>query len=66
VLIEGETRTRKFQGKDGQDRYVTEVIVNAFGGTVVLLGGGNGSSSQSDTDDTGSDEPAPEDEDIPF
>jgi len=66
VLVEGETRTRKFQGKDGQDRYVTEVVVNAFGGTVVLLGGGNGGSGQPAADNAGSDEPAPEDEDIPF
>ena len=66
VLVEGETRTRKFPGKDGQDRYVTEVVVNASGGTVILLGGGNGSSGQPAADDTGSDEPVPEDEDIPF
>ena len=66
VLVEGETRTRKFQGKDGQNRYMTEVVVNASGGTVVLLGGGNGSSGQPAAGNAGSDEPMPEDEDIPF
>ena len=66
VLVEGETRTRKVQGKDGQARYVTEVIVNAFSGTVVLLGGGNGSSGHPAADNAGSDEPAPQDEGIPF
>ncbi len=66
VIVEGETRTRKFQGKDGQDRYVTEVVVNAFGGTVVLLGGGNGNGGQPAADASASDEPAPDEEEIPF
>ena len=64
VLVEGETRTRKFQCKDGQERYITEVVVG-FGGTVVLLGGGNGNSGQPAADDGAGDEPMP-DEDIPF
>lgn len=58
VLVEGETRTRKYQDKEGQDRYVTEVVVG-FGGTVVLLGGGNDSQPVDES------EPE-EDEDIPF
>lgn len=28
VYIEGQLRTRKWQGKDGQDRYTTEVIAS--------------------------------------
>ena len=35
VFVEGSQRTRKWQDKDGQDRYTTEVIV----GRLVLLGG---------------------------
>jgi single-strand DNA-binding protein len=60
VLVEGETRTRQFQGQDGANRYVTEVVVG-FGGTVVLLNG-NG---KSQSDSSGGEPPA-EDEDIPF
>lgn len=46
LYIEGRIRTRKWQDKDGADRYSTEII----GDTVKLLGGGdkaqNGSYSQ--------------------
>jgi single-strand DNA-binding protein len=34
VFVEGSLRTRKWQDKDGQDRYTTEVIV----GRLVLVG----------------------------
>ena len=45
VYIEGQLRTRKWQGTDGQDRYTTEVVVNT-GGTLQMLGGrGNGNST---------------------
>ena len=38
VYIEGQLRTRKWQGTDGQDKYTTEVVVNV-GGTLQMLGG---------------------------
>jgi single stranded DNA-binding protein len=38
VYIEGQLRTRKWQGSDGQDKYTTEVVVNV-GGTMQMLGG---------------------------
>jgi single-strand DNA-binding protein len=28
IYVEGSLRTRKWQGKDGQDRYTTEIIAN--------------------------------------
>ena len=34
VYVEGRLRTRKWQDKDGQDRYTTEIVANA----VQLLG----------------------------
>jgi len=46
VYIEGQLRTRKWQGTDGQDRYTTEVVVNV-GGTMQMLGGrGNSTGGQ--------------------
>lgn len=46
VYIEGQLRTRKWQGSDGQDKYTTEVVVNV-GGTMQMLGGrGNGAGEQ--------------------
>lgn len=44
VFVEGSQRTRKWQDKDGQDRYTTEVVV----GRLVLLGGKPDSSQASD------------------
>lgn len=34
VYVEGKLQTRKWQDRDGNDRYTTEVVVNPFGGTV--------------------------------
>ena len=39
IMVQGQLRTRKWQDKDGQDRYATEVVVGGFGGTLVMLGG---------------------------
>jgi single-strand DNA-binding protein len=38
VYIEGKLRTRKWQDQSGQDKYITEVIVNV-GGVMQMLGG---------------------------
>ncbi|MEQ4673709.1 single-stranded DNA-binding protein [Providencia vermicola] len=38
VYIEGKMRTRKYQGNDGQDKYITEVIVG-IDGKMQMLGG---------------------------
>ncbi|UOY04467.1 single-stranded DNA-binding protein [Candidatus Blochmanniella pennsylvanica] len=37
VYIEGSLKTRKWQNQNGQDRYITEIIVN-IGGTMQMLG----------------------------
>ncbi len=45
VYIEGKLQTRKWQGQDGQDKYSTEVVLQGFDGTLVMLdgpGGGQG------------------------
>ena len=39
VYIEGSLRTRKWQDRDGQDRYTTEVVVAGQGGSLVMLDG---------------------------
>jgi single-strand DNA-binding protein len=35
--VEGAMKTRKWQDKDGNDRYSTEVVLQAFNGTLILL-----------------------------
>ena len=45
VYIEGSLRTRKWQDKDGQDRYSTEVVLQGFNSALTMLdraGGGAG------------------------
>lgn len=37
VYIEGQLQTRKWQDKDGQDKYSTEVVVQGFHGSLTLL-----------------------------
>lgn len=48
IYIEGNLRTRKWQDRDGNDRYSTEVVVAGMGGTMTMLdgpsGGGRGGS----------------------
>lgn len=43
--VEGKIQTRKWQHADGSDRYSTEVVVQSFGGQILLLdrkdGGGS-------------------------
>jgi single-strand DNA-binding protein len=69
VYIEGKLRTRKWQDKDGQDRYTTEIVADEM----QMLGGrggaGGGAPSMNDSSDRS---PPPRasgddfDDDIPF
>lgn len=42
LYLEGQLQTRKWQDKDGNDRYTTEVVVGGFNGQLTLLDGRNG------------------------
>lgn len=42
VYLEGQLQTRKWQDQAGNDRYSTEVVLQGFNGTLVMLGGGQG------------------------
>jgi single-strand DNA-binding protein len=53
VYLEGALQTRKWQDKDGQDRYSTEVVLQGFNSTLTMLdraGGGGGSAGADDGD----------------
>jgi single-strand DNA-binding protein len=79
VYIEGKLRTRKWQDKNGQDRWTTEIIADemqmlggrggAGGGGA---GGGGGSAPMSSSQDSGPPSAPPQtgpddfDDDIPF
>ena len=42
VYIEGQIETRKWQDKDGQDRYTTEIVLRQYRGELQLIGGRGG------------------------
>jgi single-strand DNA-binding protein len=45
IYVEGSLQTRKWQDQQGQDRYSTEIVLQNFNGTLVMLDrvGGGGS-----------------------
>ncbi len=45
IYIEGQLRTRKWQDRDGNDRYTTEVSVGGIGGVLTMLDGATGGGS---------------------
>ena len=60
VYVEGQLQTRKWQDKDGNDRYSTEVSIGGIGGVLTMLdgaqgggGGGGGSRGGSSSWDQG-------------
>ncbi|MCF6316877.1 MAG: single-stranded DNA-binding protein [Marinosulfonomonas sp.] len=47
IYIEGALQTRKWQDQSGNDRYSTEVVLQGFGSTLVMLDGRSGGSGGS-------------------
>ena len=39
VYIEGKLQTSKWQNKEGQDQYTTEIVLDPFNGVMQMLGG---------------------------
>jgi len=72
VYIEGSIRSRQYDDKEGQKRWITEVVAQR----VQFLGGGRGDGAGAGRaaggagggggDDVGPPAPMPEDDDIPF
>jgi single-strand DNA-binding protein len=64
VYVEGRLQTRKWQDKEGQDRYTTEVRADRL----VLLGGGAGRAQAPEPVHESPDTPPsmPTDDDVPF
>lgn len=76
VYLEGQLQTRKWQDKDGNDKYTTEIVLQGFNSTLTMLdtrsGGGGGSFDRGDDRGSVSNQGAPGgqsyelDDDIPF
>lgn len=56
LYLEGALQTRKWQDQGGQDRYTTEVVLQGFNSTLVMLDsrGGGSSAPANDGFDSGS------------
>ncbi|HKY91756.1 MAG TPA: single-stranded DNA-binding protein [Nevskiaceae bacterium] len=81
IYVEGQIRTRKYQDKEGKDRFITEIRVRDMqmldgkpGGGEAGFGGGGGASYERGSAPARASSPAPaesggggfEDDDIPF
>ena len=73
VYLEGQLQTRKYTDQSGQEKYTTEVVLQAFGSTLTLLDSRRyGPSSEYDSPATDTSLPSDDttaaglDDDIPF
>ena len=76
VYLEGQLQTRKWEDNSGQERYTTEIVLQNYSGTLVMLDakgdgvptGGNEvfGSSSSGWDSSSSNSASALDDDIPF
>ena len=69
VYIEGALQTRKWQDKNGQDKYSTEIVLQGFNSTLVMLDGINAARQSSEGDYAGTKDGSAGhelDDDIPF
>lgn len=55
VYLEGQLQTRKWQDKDGKDRYSTEVVLQNFNSTLTMLDGKNSGGSSFGSEEGGGD-----------
>ena len=62
VYVEGSLQTRKWTDDDGQEKRITEIVLSAFNGNIILLDGKSASKSEPEKE-TSNDEP---DDKIPF
>jgi single-strand DNA-binding protein len=46
VYIEGKLQTSKWQNKEGQDQYTTEIVLDPFNGVMQMLGSKGGGQSE--------------------
>jgi len=53
LYIEGRLQTRKWTDNSGNDKYITEVVLKGYGGTLVLLDGSNASADKPRLDVSG-------------
>ena len=48
IYVEGELSTRKYQDKDGNDKYTTEVVLQGYNSTLTMLDSRNSGSASAE------------------
>lgn len=46
VFLRGQLQTRKWQDRDGHDRYTTEIVLRGYGGSMIMLDSAQGRQPQ--------------------
>jgi single-strand DNA-binding protein len=59
VYLEGQLQTRKWTDQAGVEKYSTEVVLQGFGGTLVMLGGVDAKPKDERSNATGEAKPRP-------
>ncbi len=55
IYLEGQLQTRKWQDKDGHDKYSTEVVLQGFNSQLTMLDRAGGGGGELGSDDSGGD-----------
>ena len=71
LYVEGKLQTRKWQDRDGNDKYTTEVVLQGYGGALTMLDSREGQGGQNTRGDYQANQDAPKesfdlDDEIPF
>ena len=66
LYVEGEIRTRKWTDRAGVERYATEIVVDSFAGSIVLLDRREQAPVAASAEDYGGGDKPPFDDEIPF
>lgn len=68
LFVEGKLQTKKWTDKDGQDRYTTNIVLDSFGGQMLMLGsqGRGNQQAQQDYQQPSQQDTQGVDDDIPF
>lgn len=68
IYVEGKLKTRKWQDRDGNDRYSTEVVLENFGGVLKFIKtkGGSNDSSEGGPKENANQREMDLDDEVPF
>lgn len=66
LYIEGKNKTRKWQDKDRNDRYTTEVVIEMYGGEIKFIGKKQDSSQSNEVKQNDNTTTPPIEDDLPF